>query len=235
MYRKWRINYTLSPFAPDRLTDRDDSLSTHTLALVCTRLSRDTVRARRCGLQTVADRSNGPAGRSGVLAGDRAARNSMRSGSVRSARRATPPSRRCPWRRRDALDPPARVARAPLASATRTRSGRTRAAASVDLRGLAGTKTSTTPSVFGSTQCSVSSSAGGPPRRAVPRWVRCLASRPGCSPHEVTFGLEALNREWVERVATFTPKRPVVLDLDSSESPTYGEQEGSAYAALAKR
>ncbi len=42
-------------------------------------------------------------------------------------------------------------------------------------------------------------------------------------------GLEALNREWVERAGTFTPKRPVILDLDSSESPTYGEQEGSAY------
>ncbi len=42
-------------------------------------------------------------------------------------------------------------------------------------------------------------------------------------------GLEALNRAWVERAATVTPKRPVILDLDSSESPTYGEQEGSAY------
>ena len=42
-------------------------------------------------------------------------------------------------------------------------------------------------------------------------------------------GLEALNREWVEQADTFTPKRPVILDLDSSESPTYGAQEGSAY------
>jgi hypothetical protein len=42
-------------------------------------------------------------------------------------------------------------------------------------------------------------------------------------------GLEALNRAWVERAATVTPKRPVILDLDSSESRTYGEQEGSAY------
>jgi hypothetical protein len=42
-------------------------------------------------------------------------------------------------------------------------------------------------------------------------------------------GLEALNRAWVEQAATVTPKRPVILDLDSSESPTYGEQEGSAY------
>jgi hypothetical protein len=42
-------------------------------------------------------------------------------------------------------------------------------------------------------------------------------------------GLQALNREWVERAGTVTPKRPVILDLDSSESPTYGEQDGSAY------
>ena len=42
-------------------------------------------------------------------------------------------------------------------------------------------------------------------------------------------GLEALNRAWVERAGTVTAERPVILDLDSSESPTYGEQEGSAY------
>ena len=42
-------------------------------------------------------------------------------------------------------------------------------------------------------------------------------------------GLSALNRAWVGRAATVTPKRSVILDLDSSESPTYGEQEGSAY------
>ena len=41
--------------------------------------------------------------------------------------------------------------------------------------------------------------------------------------------LQTLDREWVERAGSFTPKRSVVLDLDSSESPTYGEQEGSAY------
>ena len=43
-------------------------------------------------------------------------------------------------------------------------------------------------------------------------------------------GLEALNRAWVERAGPFTPMRPVILDLDSSERPTYGEQEGSAYS-----
>ncbi len=44
-----------------------------------------------------------------------------------------------------------------------------------------------------------------------------------------SHGLEALNREWVERAESLTPKRPVVLDLDSSDSRTYGDQEGSAY------
>ena len=34
---------------------------------------------------------------------------------------------------------------------------------------------------------------------------------------------------WVDRVHRLRPPRIVVLDMDSSESPTYGEQEGSAY------
>jgi hypothetical protein len=42
-------------------------------------------------------------------------------------------------------------------------------------------------------------------------------------------GLETLNREWVVPAGTFTRRRPVILDLNRSESPTYGEREGSAY------
>ncbi len=42
-------------------------------------------------------------------------------------------------------------------------------------------------------------------------------------------GLEALNRTWVRRATGQTPSRPVILDLDSSESPTYGTQEGAVY------
>src|SRR5271168_3515629 len=34
---------------------------------------------------------------------------------------------------------------------------------------------------------------------------------------------------WIDKVHTRRPPRIVVLDMDSSESPTYGEQEGSAY------
>jgi|SRR5208283_4429968 len=38
-----------------------------------------------------------------------------------------------------------------------------------------------------------------------------------------------LNGEWVERAMGKTPHKRIILDLDSSESPVHGEQEGSAY------
>ena len=41
-----------------------------------------------------------------------------------------------------------------------------------------------------------------------------LADLPGC---------------WIDAVHQRRPPRTIVLDMDSSESPTYGEQEGSAY------
>ena len=34
---------------------------------------------------------------------------------------------------------------------------------------------------------------------------------------------------WIDKVQQRQPPRIIVLDMDSSESPTYGEQEGSAY------
>src|SRR5260370_19446395 len=34
---------------------------------------------------------------------------------------------------------------------------------------------------------------------------------------------------WIDKVHTRRPPRVIVLDMDSSESPTYGGQEGSAY------
>src|SRR5712672_61635 len=34
---------------------------------------------------------------------------------------------------------------------------------------------------------------------------------------------------WIDNVHQRRPPRIIVLDMDSSESPTYGEQEGSAY------
>jgi len=42
-------------------------------------------------------------------------------------------------------------------------------------------------------------------------------------------GLERLNEEWVDRAMTRTRHQRVILDMDSSESPVYGEQEGAAY------
>jgi hypothetical protein len=43
--------------------------------------------------------------------------------------------------------------------------------------------------------------------------------------------LADLPGRWVGKVHQRRPPRIVVLDMDSSESPTYGEQEGGAYCA----
>jgi hypothetical protein len=42
-------------------------------------------------------------------------------------------------------------------------------------------------------------------------------------------GLRQLNAEWVGRVMAVTRHQRIILDIDSSESPVYGEQEGAAY------
>jgi hypothetical protein len=42
-------------------------------------------------------------------------------------------------------------------------------------------------------------------------------------------GLEQLNAEWVDRAMMRTRHQRIILDMDSSESPVYGEQEGAAY------
>jgi hypothetical protein len=41
--------------------------------------------------------------------------------------------------------------------------------------------------------------------------------------------LTDLPGRWIDKVHTRRPLKVIVLDMDSSESPTYGEQEGSAY------
>jgi hypothetical protein len=41
--------------------------------------------------------------------------------------------------------------------------------------------------------------------------------------------LAELPGKWIDKVHQRRPPRIVVLDIDSSESPTYGEREGSAY------
>jgi hypothetical protein len=51
-------------------------------------------------------------------------------------------------------------------------------------------------------------------RLAQPESLAALADRPG---------------RWIDTVHRRRPPRVIVLDMDSSESPTYGEQEGSAF------
>ena len=41
--------------------------------------------------------------------------------------------------------------------------------------------------------------------------------------------LTDLSGQWIDKVHQRKPPKRIVLDMDSSESPTYGEQEGSAY------
>ena len=38
-----------------------------------------------------------------------------------------------------------------------------------------------------------------------------------------------LTGEWVNRVRNRKPAKEIILDMDSSDSPTFGRQEGSAY------
>ncbi len=47
-------------------------------------------------------------------------------------------------------------------------------------------------------------------------------------PENLTALADLLGR-WIDKVHTRRPPKIIVLDMDSSESPTYGEQEGSAY------
>ena len=42
-------------------------------------------------------------------------------------------------------------------------------------------------------------------------------------------GLLRLNGQWVDRAMSRTPHQRAILDLDSSESPVHGQQEGAAY------
>ena len=50
----------------------------------------------------------------------------------------------------------------------------------------------------------------------------------GLTHEEHVDGLAHLNAAWVERAMAHTPYRRVILDMDSSERPGYGEQEAAA-------
>ena len=43
-------------------------------------------------------------------------------------------------------------------------------------------------------------------------------------------GLNQLNAEWVDQAMMRTRHQRIILDMDSCESPVYGEQEGAAYS-----
>ena len=49
-----------------------------------------------------------------------------------------------------------------------------------------------------------------------------------CRPENLA-ALADLPGQWIDKVQQRRPPKRIVLDMDSSESPTYGEQEGSAY------
>ena len=49
-----------------------------------------------------------------------------------------------------------------------------------------------------------------------------------CRPENLA-ALAELPGQWIDKVHQRLPPKMMVLDMDSSESPTYGEQEGSAY------
>jgi Transposase DDE domain group 1 len=49
------------------------------------------------------------------------------------------------------------------------------------------------------------------------------------APPENLAALADLPGRWIDEVHQRRPPKMIVLDMDSSESPTYGEQEGSAY------
>jgi hypothetical protein len=49
-----------------------------------------------------------------------------------------------------------------------------------------------------------------------------------CRPENFA-ALADLSSHWIDKVHQRRPPKRIVLDMDSSESPTYGEQEGSAY------
>ena len=82
--------------------------------------------------------------------------------------------------------------------------------------------------------------AQGPTVRVVVGWQgeeRKAASTSEMGRFETEFltqednlkGLARINTQWMERAMAHTLHRRVILDMDSSESPVHGQQEGAAY------
>jgi len=53
--------------------------------------------------------------------------------------------------------------------------------------------------------------------------------RPRFSPTQNLKVLMNQPRQWVDKVRQRKPSKKIILDMDSSDSPTFGRQEGSAY------
>src|SRR5512142_1451021 len=58
---------------------------------------------------------------------------------------------------------------------------------------------------------------------------RCVGSSVTGRSRKPPLPRASLPGRWIDKVHTRCPPKIIVLDMDSSESPTYGEQEGSAY------
>jgi hypothetical protein len=74
--------------------------------------------------------------------------------------------------------------------------------------------------VVGDRAITCSAASAGQMGRFETKWL----SRP-----ENFAALADLPGHWIDKVHQRRPPKMIVLDMDSSESPTYGEQEGSAY------
>ena len=65
---------------------------------------------------------------------------------------------------------------------------------------------------------------------ARPRQARWDVSRRACStPAKNLLALADLSGRWIDRVHARRPPKGVILDMDSSVSPTHGEQENSVW------
>jgi Transposase DDE domain group 1 len=58
-------------------------------------------------------------------------------------------------------------------------------------------------------------------------WIATPSSQRTCTVY--VKALTDLSGAWIDRVHERKPPRTIILDMDSSESPTHGEQEGSAW------
>jgi len=69
----------------------------------------------------------------------------------------------------------------------------------------------------------------GPERQAASTNTMSRFETEVLTQNENLEGLAQLNAQWVEKAVAHTTHRRIILDMDSSESPVHGEQEGAAY------